>query len=267
MSADGTAKVWNAEKGPGFFSQRAYCHRRERWSWSPDGQRIFAWTLGNVVLVWSAVDGQPVDSVDPPRPVNGPALSPDGFLRAEPRGMDVALIDTRRVDPNANRWPLPDRAERIRYHTEQAALRRAGTAPGLPPPSISAGCSSTIPTTPISRNAAMRLSSITDSLSVLAGLKQRVEMPDDLPRERDEHRRRSAPSRSTTTDSPRNPHRNSRPGAHGSSTRPGDPATAETPSPLGKCRCDRPGASRPAPGKPPTHIGAAAVGGSTPAAV
>ena len=35
--------------------------------------------------------------------------------------MDVALIDTRRVDPNANRWPLPDRAERIRYHTEQAA--------------------------------------------------------------------------------------------------------------------------------------------------
>ena len=54
-------------------------------------------------------------------PSSGFALSPDGRLRAEPRGLTVAVFDPRRVAED-NVWMLPNAAERRRYHTEKAAL-------------------------------------------------------------------------------------------------------------------------------------------------
>ena len=52
----------------------------------------------------------------------GPAISPDGFLHAEPDGNAVKVTDKRLVNPDANIWPLPTLAERSEYHSEQAAL-------------------------------------------------------------------------------------------------------------------------------------------------
>ena len=41
---------------------------------------------------------------------------------AKANGFIVEVTDSRLVDPKANHWPLPDAAERKRYHGEQAAL-------------------------------------------------------------------------------------------------------------------------------------------------
>ena len=53
-------------------------------------------------------------------PLPGPANSPDGFRRAVPQPYGIAVSDSR-WPPNNNAWPLPDAAERRRYHTTQAA--------------------------------------------------------------------------------------------------------------------------------------------------
>jgi WD40 repeat protein/tRNA A-37 threonylcarbamoyl transferase component Bud32 len=122
-SADRTAMVWDADKTRAELVLQAPRQRFDSVAFSADGKQLFAWDTDQQLLAWSTVTGQRVDPVDPPpKPPAGPARSPDGFLRAEPRGSDLAVTDTRRViDPTANHWPLPDRAERIRYHSEQAA--------------------------------------------------------------------------------------------------------------------------------------------------
>lgn len=105
------------------FSLKGHTQRVSSLAFSPEGKRVYAWDEQRKVRAWSVEDGNPVDPADaPPMPPPGPARSPDGFLCAEPRGLDVAVTDTRLVDPKANRWPLPDRAERLRYHGERAAL-------------------------------------------------------------------------------------------------------------------------------------------------
>ncbi len=92
-------------------------------AFSPDGQRIFGWDPAGKVLAWFARDGQPADPVDPPPlPPPGLARSPNGVLRAEPRGNTITVLDTRQPPETARRQPLPDAAERKRRHTEQARL-------------------------------------------------------------------------------------------------------------------------------------------------
>ena len=74
------------------------------------------------MLAWSAADGRSIDPVDPPpAPPPGPARSRDGFRLAVPEGHIIAVTD-KRPPLKDNAWPLLDVAERIHYHTEQAAL-------------------------------------------------------------------------------------------------------------------------------------------------
>src|SRR5262245_9909362 len=70
--------------------------------------------MKGVAQDWTFKDGQPVDPLATPPP------GPDSFLRATPDGNRVVVIDTRRPPPAAEPGPLPDRAERLRYHGEQA---------------------------------------------------------------------------------------------------------------------------------------------------
>jgi WD40 repeat protein len=93
----------------------------DRVAWSADGKHLFAWDQLGKVLAWSIETGQLAEDIDTPaQPPPGPATSPDGAFRAEPRGAQVVIIDTRLPEPTD--WPLPDAAERKRYHTAQAIL-------------------------------------------------------------------------------------------------------------------------------------------------
>jgi WD40 repeat protein len=121
-SWDKTAKVWDADKGQEFFSLKGHTNIVISVTFSPDGQRIYGWDAQKKVLAWSLRDGQTVEPDNPPpEPPPGPAVAPDGRLRAEPQGYSIAVFDPRRVAED-NVWPLPDATERRRYHTEQAAL-------------------------------------------------------------------------------------------------------------------------------------------------
>jgi sugar lactone lactonase YvrE len=123
-SQDQTAKVWDADKGQEVLSLKGHTLLVTSVAWSPDGKRVFAWAEMGKVLAWSVEDGKLVDPVNPPAmEPPGPARSPNGFLLAEPRGNVVAVFDPDKL-ATANHWPLPDRAERIRYHDEQARLAR-----------------------------------------------------------------------------------------------------------------------------------------------
>jgi WD40 repeat protein len=121
-SHDLTVKVWDVEKGQEVFSLRGHADSVTNVAFSSDGQRVFAWDFRQKVLAWSLRDGQPVEPDNPPTaPPPGPAVAHNGGLRAEPWGIYIAVFDSRRVAQN-NLWPLPDPAERRRYHTQQAAL-------------------------------------------------------------------------------------------------------------------------------------------------
>ncbi|HXG09600.1 MAG TPA: hypothetical protein VNK04_07405, partial [Gemmataceae bacterium] len=117
-SEDGTVKVWDAERG-----QQLLTLKHTGWvtsvAFSPDGRRIFAWDDTGKVLAWSSETGQPVDPIDPPAFLDSEeARFPDGFRRALVLGgNDVYVADSRLAHWNA--WPLPDAAERRRYHSEK----------------------------------------------------------------------------------------------------------------------------------------------------
>ena len=67
--------------------------------------------------------GQPADAANPPpRPGPGPTRSPDGKRAAQPAGNVINVSDLLPPAPEGDPWPLPDAAERLRYHTEQADL-------------------------------------------------------------------------------------------------------------------------------------------------
>ncbi len=146
-SEDKIGKGVGRETSPEVLSLKGHTQPVVSVAFSPDGKRIFAWDVQKNVRAWSADDGKPVEPDNPPampppgiatqianllwpgaKPDNPPAmpppgiaLSPNGMLRAEPTGITVAVFDTRRFAED-NFWPLPDAAERRRYHTGQATL-------------------------------------------------------------------------------------------------------------------------------------------------
>jgi len=120
-SSDMTAKIWTAERTQTVFTLSGHTRPVERAAFSADDKRLYAWDDKNNLLAWSLDDGQLTEPLDPPEiPEPGAAQSRNGFLRAEGRDTAVILTDTRLSDSDANRWALPDRAERLRYHGEQA---------------------------------------------------------------------------------------------------------------------------------------------------
>jgi WD40 repeat protein len=145
-SADKTAKVWDAEKGTKLLNLKGHTNWMTSLSFSPDGKTAFAWGMRGNDLTWHAATGQPVAPNDPPkRPEAIPATSPDGRLSAKPVANDILVGD--RLNPVGDPWPLPDAAERKRYHSAKA-IEAEREKQGSPWRSTSAGCCSTIPTTP-----------------------------------------------------------------------------------------------------------------------
>ncbi len=119
---DGKVTLWDAKKGQKVLVLKGHTDVVTSVAFSPDGARIFAWNARKKVLAWSAADGESIAPVDPPpAPPPGPARSPDGFRHAMPQGKTIAVTDNR-PPPQDNAWPLPDAAQRLRYHTAQAAL-------------------------------------------------------------------------------------------------------------------------------------------------
>jgi WD40 repeat protein len=111
-SSDQTARLWDTETVPEKVLFTVHTQEVGSVCFSPDGQRVFAWDADGNVRAWSTSDGTPTEPRDPPgMPPPGPARSADGSFEAEPRGFRIALYDLR-----------PARAERQRYHGEQAAL-------------------------------------------------------------------------------------------------------------------------------------------------
>jgi WD40 repeat protein/tRNA A-37 threonylcarbamoyl transferase component Bud32 len=122
-SWDGTVRLWDAGTGPEPRALKAYSGVVARVTsvcFSPAGQRVFAWDEEGNLRAWTVPDGQPAEPANPPdRPSTPDALSPDGAHRALAHGHDVLLIDTAEY-ARRNAWTPPDRAERLRYHGEQA---------------------------------------------------------------------------------------------------------------------------------------------------
>jgi WD40 repeat protein len=121
-SFDQTVRVWDADKGRPVLTLQGHTYAVTSVCFSPDGQRVFSWDAKGKVLSWTVRDGRPTEPVNPPpRPEQLTALSPDGKQRLFANGNDVQLIDLALSQRRAV-WPLPDRAERLRYHAEQARL-------------------------------------------------------------------------------------------------------------------------------------------------
>jgi hypothetical protein len=117
-----TVTIWCAEREQDVLVLNGHTDVVTNVAFSPDGKRIFAWDAQKKVLAWTAADGKPIAPIDPPpEPPPGPASSPDGFRHAVTQGKTIAVID-KRPPLKDNAWPLPDAAERRRYHTEQANL-------------------------------------------------------------------------------------------------------------------------------------------------
>jgi hypothetical protein len=116
-------KVWDADRRQSVLILDGRKGMVEGVAFAPDGKKLFAWGQRRAALAWSMKDGLPADPANAPaHPGKGPAVSRDGFLRAEAQHSGVVVTDSRLADPKANHWPLPDAAERKRYHGEQAAL-------------------------------------------------------------------------------------------------------------------------------------------------
>jgi WD40 repeat protein len=121
------ARLWDAQKGLELLTLQGHAGPVTRVAFSADGRRIFAWDERKRALAWSVADGTPVDPAGaPPEPPSALGRSPDGFRQAVPArpGLDdpagLVTIDSRRPQNDDNAWPLPDAAERKRYHTNQA---------------------------------------------------------------------------------------------------------------------------------------------------
>jgi len=120
---DSTAKVWDAKKGGEILVLEGPNHGLTSVAFSRDGKRVFAWDVYGYPRAWSVANGQPVAEDDPPaRPASGSARSPDGLLSAELVDRNVIVVNLLQPPPpTGESWPLPDLAERRRYHAEQAA--------------------------------------------------------------------------------------------------------------------------------------------------
>jgi eukaryotic-like serine/threonine-protein kinase len=124
-SADGTAKLWDARTGKEIHSLEGHTLGVNSVAFSSDGKRIFAWDKQKKVLAWSTEDGKPFEPNNPPfAPPHDSARSPDGSHLALGNGIfsvGVVVIDIAQHE-RQNLWPLPNAAERRRYHSEQATL-------------------------------------------------------------------------------------------------------------------------------------------------
>jgi hypothetical protein len=121
-------KVWDAATGRELRTLEGAETELRNVCFGPDGNRIFAWEFKENVVAWGNVLSWPVEGgpptvvkEHPPQAPQRKVLSPDGSVQAEIGvGSSVEVTHLRRADPKANHWPLPDDAERDRYHREQA---------------------------------------------------------------------------------------------------------------------------------------------------
>jgi hypothetical protein len=120
---DYTLKVWDAQARQDTLGLKGHTLGVKSVAFSPNSKSVFAWDDKGEVLAWTVRDAQPAQPLNPPAaPTDSrDCVSPDRTYRALAYLADVVLIDVA-LHKRQNRWPLPDRAERPRYHGEQARL-------------------------------------------------------------------------------------------------------------------------------------------------
>jgi hypothetical protein len=123
-NGDGTINLWDAQRRQDTLCLKGHTSIVVSAAFSPDSKRVFARDDRGKILAWAVADGQPMQLVNPPAEFADrlDCESPNGTRRALVVSHEVLLIDTA-LHKRQNQRPLPDRAERLRYHGEQA--RRA----------------------------------------------------------------------------------------------------------------------------------------------
>ena len=122
-SWDKTAKMWDAETGREILSLKGHTGYVVCVAFSPDGTRIATAGRDMTVRMWDAATGQEVLTLrGHDKYVECIAFSPDGGrLLTGDWDNQFKLWDTGNASKELqNVYPLPDAAERRRYHTQQA---------------------------------------------------------------------------------------------------------------------------------------------------
>jgi WD40 repeat protein len=122
-SRDKTPKVRDAATGREIFSLQGHTDEVAGVAFSPDGTRIATGSRDMTVRVWDAATGQEVLTLRGyDKYVQCVAFSPDGErLLTGDWGNQFKLWDAGSASKELpNVYPLPDAAERRRYHTQQA---------------------------------------------------------------------------------------------------------------------------------------------------
>jgi WD40 repeat protein/serine/threonine protein kinase len=117
---DRTVHLWSLEIGQHLRSFKGATQPIQAVHFDTPRGLVFAKQKDGAILAWDATTGQSSDATNPPEfAALSETISPDGKLRAECSGWCVHIQD-RRLPGNDNSWPLPDVADRTRYHREQA---------------------------------------------------------------------------------------------------------------------------------------------------
>jgi WD40 repeat protein/tetratricopeptide (TPR) repeat protein len=124
-SLDKTARVWDAETGRQFVVLAGHTNWVNGVAFSSDGKRVATASEDKTVKLWDAYKGQELLTLKGHNHVVFcVAFSPDGKRLVTGSYDQTAKLwnAEKSAESKDAAWPLPDAAERKRYHTEQAAL-------------------------------------------------------------------------------------------------------------------------------------------------
>ena len=124
-SWDKTARVWDAGSGQQLLVLTGHTGALRGVAFSPDGQRIVTASDDRSVKLWEVHRGLQVLSLDGHQvEVWCVAFSPDGqnMVSGTVNPDNTARVWRAENAPTNNVWPLPDAAERIRFHRVRAEM-------------------------------------------------------------------------------------------------------------------------------------------------
>ena len=125
-SSDNSIRILRAHRSQTTFSLTTTESEQMRLRFSPDNRFLYAWEDDGECSAWDMVTGRTVDAGDVKFSFHSsPARSPDGRWEARLSlgpwfSQELTVTDLTKLDPKANHWPLPDRDDRLHYHSEKA---------------------------------------------------------------------------------------------------------------------------------------------------